>query len=62
MVEELQGEDFEIFYVRELLPNLRDRVKQRPEVDAAFNAVARDLPERLIPVANLRRREIAAGQ
>jgi tetratricopeptide (TPR) repeat protein len=59
MVEELQGEDFEIFYVRELLPSLRDRVKQRPEVAAAFNAVARDLPERLIPAASLRRRDIA---
>jgi tetratricopeptide (TPR) repeat protein len=58
MVEELQGEDFEIFYVRELLPSLRDRVKQRPEIAAAFNAVARDLPERFIPGASLRRREI----
>lgn len=62
MVEELQGEDFEIFYVREILPSVRDRVKQRPEIDAAFNAVARDLPERLIPRASLRRREVANRQ
>lgn len=62
MVEELQGEDFEIFYVREILPSLRDRVKQRPEIDAAFNAVARDLPDRMIPGASLRRREIANRQ
>lgn len=62
MAEELQAEDFEIFYVRAILPSLRDRVKQRPEIDAAFNAVARDLPDRLIPGASLRRREIGKGQ
>jgi tetratricopeptide (TPR) repeat protein len=62
MVEELQGKDFEIFYAREILPSLRDRVKQRPEIATAFNAVARDLPERLIPGASLRRREITAAR
>ena len=62
MAEELQAEDFEIFYVHEILPSLRDRVKQRPEIDAAFNAVARDLPDRLIPGASLRRRKISKKQ
>lgn len=61
MADELQGEDFEIFYVKELLPSLRDRARPRPEIDAAFNAVARDLPDRLIPGASLRRRQNSKG-
>lgn len=62
MIDELQSDDFEIFYVRATLPSLRDRVKQRAEISAAFDAVARDLPDRLTPGASLRRRAIAAGR
>lgn len=61
MAQELQPNDFEIFYVREILPDLRERLRKRPEIDAEFNSFARDLPDRLIPAASLRRREISAG-
>lgn len=61
MAEQLQSKDFEIFYARDVLPNLRDSLRARPEIDAAFTAIARDLPERLIPGASLRRREISKG-
>ena len=61
MAQELQSNDFEIFYVRGVLPNLRDSLRTRPEIDAEFTAIVRDLPERLIPGASLRRREISKG-
>lgn len=62
MVDELQSDDFQIFYAREVLPSLRGRLRQRSEIDAAFNAVGRDMPDRLIPGASLRRREFARTQ
>jgi tetratricopeptide (TPR) repeat protein len=61
MAEQLQSKDFQIFYARDILPNLRDSLRARPEIDAAFTAIARDLPKRLIPGASLRRREISKG-
>lgn len=62
MAQDLQPRDFEIFYAPETLPDLRDRLRSRPEIDAAFNKIARDLPERLIPGASIRRRQIAQGK
>jgi len=62
MAQALQPDDFGIFFVDGTLPDLRDRLKSRPEIDAAFNKIARDLPERLIPVASLRQRQIAQGK
>ena len=62
MALNLQKIDLEIFYVPETLPSLRDRLRSRPEIDAAFNKIARDLPERLIPGASIRRRQIAQGK
>ncbi len=62
VAKDLQPNDFEIFYVREILPDLRDRLRTRPEIDTEFNSFARDLPERLIPVASLRRKQISATQ
>lgn len=57
MAKALQSQDFEIFYVREILPSLRDRLRHRPDIDTEFNSFARDLPEQLIPGASLRRRQ-----
>ncbi|MFN5128583.1 MAG: hypothetical protein ACK519_05430 [Sphingomonadaceae bacterium] len=62
MAQALQPDDFGIFFVDGTLPDLRDRLKSRPEIDAAFNKIARDLPERLIPVVSLRQRQIAQGK
>ena len=62
MAEQLQSKDFEIFHAGEVLPNLRDSLRTRPEIDAAFTAIARDLPDRLIPGASLRRRQISTGK
>lgn len=62
VAQDLQSDDFGIFFVDGTLPDLRDRLKSRPEIDAAFNKIARDLPERLIPVASLRQRQIAQGK
>lgn len=61
MAQELQSDDFEIFYVEGVLPDLRDSLRARPEIDAEFTAIVRDLPERLIPGASLRRREISTA-
>jgi hypothetical protein len=62
MAQDLQPGDFEIFYTGGILPSLRDRLRSRPEIDAAFNKIARDLPDRLIPVASLRRQQIAQAK
>lgn len=62
MAQSLQPDDFEIFYAREILPDLRDRLRTRPEIDTEFNGFARDLPERLIPLASLRRKQISATE
>ena len=62
MAQELQPTDFEIFYVRDVLPDLRSHLRKRPEIDTEFNSFARDLPDRMMPVASLRRRQISAGK
>lgn len=62
MAQGLQLDDFAIFYARDILPDLRDRLRTRPEIDTEFSSFARDLPESLIPMASLRRKQISAPQ
>jgi len=61
MVEALQKPEFELFYTRSVLPSLSERIRPRKDVDAAFKAVARDIPERFIPLFHKRRSEFEAN-
>jgi tetratricopeptide (TPR) repeat protein len=58
IASELQGRDFELFYSRFALPNLRERLMKREDVRAAFEKVARDIPIAFIPEASLKRNEL----
>jgi tetratricopeptide (TPR) repeat protein len=58
MADNLQRPEFELFYTRSILPSLHDRLRGRPDVNAAFNKVARDIPEAYIPMSAIRRKEL----
>lgn len=60
MVEALQGQEFDLFYTVSVLPNLKERMRARKDVDVAFRKVARDLPARFAPLFGKRRAELAA--
>ncbi len=55
ILDDLQGEDFVFFDTRKHLPSLRQRLRYRPDVAAAFEAVGRDIPKSFVPLQALRR-------
>jgi len=59
MVAELQPGDFAFFEPGNILPNASERLRHRPEVEAAYVRVGRDIPEQFIPLAAKRRAELA---
>jgi hypothetical protein len=61
MATELQKPEFRIFYTRSKLQTLRDALMSRPDVRAAFDKVARDIPDQFIPLAGKRRDELKAS-
>lgn len=62
MAIELQKPEFEILYTRSEIPTLREALLSRPDVRAAYDKVARDIPDAFIPLAGKRRAELAAGK
>lgn len=61
MAEALQKPEFGLSYSTPVLPTLSARMRPRKDVDLVFHKVARDLPERLVPLAGQRRAKLAAG-
>jgi hypothetical protein len=55
LVTELQGPDYNFFYTRGKGPDLRQRLRNRPDVAAAFDAIARDIPKAFTPLIAARR-------
>lgn len=55
VLDDLQGEDFVFYDTRKHLPSLRQRLRHRPDVAAAFDAIGRDIPKAFIPLQALRR-------
>lgn len=58
VVRDIQKREFQMFYTRSALPRLRDRLRNRPDVSAAFNKVARDIPDNMMPLAGTRREQL----
>jgi tetratricopeptide (TPR) repeat protein len=55
---DLQKPEFQLFYTQSKLPSLRETLLPRADVRAAFEKVAREIPDGFIPLAGKRRAEM----
>lgn len=62
VTDDLQPMEFDLFYTMSILPATHDLLAEYPELQAAFEVYARQIPERFTPVAALRRAEIRKGK
>ncbi len=60
MANTLQSSGFQLFYTQSRIPTLRDALLMRPDVRAAYDRVARDIPDRFVPLAGKRRAELVS--
>jgi tetratricopeptide (TPR) repeat protein len=60
IVTEMQSPEFEVFYTLSKLSTIRESLLTRPDVRAAFDKVARDVPDAFIPLIGKRRAELIA--
>ena len=58
MASNLQRPEFELIYIPSILPSLYEKLRNRPDVSAAFNKVERDIPDAYIPIAGVRRKSL----
>jgi tetratricopeptide (TPR) repeat protein len=58
VVADLQKREFQLFYTRSKLPTLRELLRSRPDVSAAFDKVARDIPDEFMPLAGIQREKM----
>ena len=57
LIEELQGERFELFYTPSSLPQISELLAEFPLLAQEFDKFARPIPSAFVPVAYLKRRE-----
>ena len=58
MINDMQKKEFQIFYSRSALPRIRERLRERADVKARFEKVARDIPDAMMPVGGVRREKL----
>lgn len=58
MASNLQRPEFELIYIPSILPSLYEKLRNRPDVSAAFNKVERDIPDAYIPITGVRRKSL----
>jgi hypothetical protein len=62
VASELQKPEFQLFYTKSKLPSLRDNLLLRPDVKAAYDRVARDIPDAYMPLSGKRRSQMSTAQ
>lgn len=58
VINDMQKKEFQIFYSRPTLPRIRERLRERADVKAQFEKVARDIPDTMMPLGGVRREKL----